>query len=118
MRLHSSFAMPRLSKTIFAAALMAGSSEAVAQPHMIGLAGQSCATWTANRPTSGGGLGLLYQQWVFGFFSGASYADPNHDPLNGVDVAAITTWMNNYCEQNATARIADAAVAFVRAHRP
>ena len=47
----------------------------------------------------------------------ASYADPDHDPLSGVDAAAVTNWFNDYCRDNATARLVDAAVAFVRAHR-
>jgi hypothetical protein len=107
-----------LAKTVFALVLMIAATEAVAETRLVGVAGQSCATWTAN-PPSGGGLGLLYQQWLFGFLSGVSYADPDHAPLTGVDAAAITTWVDKYCQENGgSARIADAAVAFVRAHHP
>ena len=111
--------MRRLSQAVFALVLTAAATEAVAETHLVGVAGQSCQTWTANPPTSGGGLGLLYQQWIFGFLSGVSYADPDHAPLTGVDAAAITTWVDNYCQENGgSARITDAAVAFVRAHHP
>ena len=34
------------------------------------------------------------------------------------DAAAVMTWLGNYCQGNAAARLADATVAFVRAHRP
>ncbi len=68
-------------------------------------------------PASGGGIGILYQQWVYGFLSGVSYADPDHDPLKDVGGAAITTWVDEYCRENATAHIGEAAIAFVRAHR-
>ena len=83
---------------------------------MIGLGNQTCATWTAN-PAATSGLGQLYQQWALGFLSGVSYADPDHDPLGGMDAAVVTNWFNDYCRDNAAARLADAAVAFVRAHR-
>ena len=82
---------------------------------MIGMGNQTCATWTANPPIEG--VGLLYQQWALGFLSGASYADPDHDPLSGVDAAVVTNWFNDNCRDNATARLVDAAVAFVRAPR-
>jgi len=112
--------MRRLSQAVFALVLTATATEAVAETHLfVGLAGQSCQAWTANPPTSGGLLSLLYQQWIFGFLSGVSYADPDHAPLTGVDAAAITTWVDNYCQENGgSARITDAAVAFVRAHHP
>ena len=85
--------------------------------HMTGLGNQTCEAWTAN-PVSGGGLGLLYQQWIFGFLSGVSFADPDHDPLKDMDAAAVMTWLDKYCQDNAAARLADAAVAFARAHHP
>jgi hypothetical protein len=48
-------------------------------------------------------VGQLYQQWAFGFVSGVSFADPNHDPLSNVDVATIASWFEDYCRDNATA---------------
>ncbi len=110
--------MLRLSRAFVTCVALTASTEVLAETHLVGIAAQSCETWTANRPTSGAGLGLLYQQWLFGFLSGASFADPDHDPLNGVDAATITAWADKYCQDNAAARIADAVVAFVRAHRP
>jgi hypothetical protein len=104
-----------LFRAILAASLVICSAEAFAESHMIGLGNQTCATWTANPPIEG--VGLLYQQWALGFLSGTSYADPDHDPLSGVDAAVVTNWFNDYCRDNAAARLVDAAVAFARAHR-
>ena len=72
---------PILSRSILTASLVICSAEASAESHMIGLGNQTCATWTANPPIEG--VGLLYQQWALGFLSGASYADPDHNPLGG-----------------------------------
>ena len=84
---------------------------------MIGLGNQTCATWTANPPATSG-LGQLYQQWTLGFLSGVSFADPKHDPLSNLDAATVAVWFEDYCRDNATARLVDAATAFVRAHQP
>jgi hypothetical protein len=108
---------PFLFRAIVAASLILTSSEApLAQPHMMGLGNQTCATWTANPPV--GGIGLLYQQWILGFLSGVSHADPHNDPLSDIDAGAVTTWLNKYCQDNSTERLVDAATAFVRAHHP
>jgi hypothetical protein len=64
---------------------------AAARAAMVGLGNNDCGTWTSNNPANGG-VGLFYQQWVFGFLSGASHADPDHDPLKGVDAPAICGW--------------------------
>jgi hypothetical protein len=104
------------SRTILTASLlMIGCADAFADSHIVGLGNQTCGTWTAN-PTAAGGVGVLYQQWLFGFVSGVSVADPSHDPLSNLDVAAITLWFDDYCRNNPAARLADAATAFVRAH--
>jgi hypothetical protein len=95
---------------------MVGSAGAVAAT-MVGLGGQSCQTWTTNTPAQGG-VGLLYQQWVFGFLSGTSNADPDHDPIKSIDVPAIMLWLDDYCQHNPEARLTDAAKAFVQAHHP
>jgi hypothetical protein len=108
---------PLLSRAMLIASLMISSAEALAETHIAGLGNQNCEAWTAN-PVSSGGLGVLYQQWLFGFLSGVSFADLNHDPLKDMDVAAVTTWLGNYCQDNATARLVDAAIAFVHAHHP
>jgi hypothetical protein len=84
---------------------------------MVGIGNNDCGTWTFNDPAKGG-VGLLYQQWVFGFLSGASRADPDHDSLKGVDAPAIMQWMGDYCQHNPNVPLADAAAAFVQAHRP
>ena len=97
--------------------MIISAAEALAQTHIAGLGNQTCGAWTAN-PVSGGGPGLLYQQWIFGFLSGVSFADPNHDPLKDMDAAAVRIWLDNYCRDNAAARLVDTAGAFVRAHHP
>lgn len=106
--------LPVLSRAILLFSLIS-STTAIAETHMLGLVGQTCATWTANPPASGG-LGLFYEQWVLGFLSGVSYAHPDHDPLNGMDAWVVRGWVDNYCHANPAANMADAATAFVRAH--
>ena len=71
----------------------------------------------SNNPMQGG-LGLLYQQWVFGFLSGVSYDGPSHDPLKGMDAPSIMQWLGDYCQRNPTVNIAAAASAFAQAHHP
>jgi len=109
--------LPLLPRAILTASLMTGSATAIAETHTIGLVGQTCQTWTANPPFDGG-LGLLYEQWLLGFLSGVSYADPDHDPLRGMEAGAVTSWIDDFCRDNRAAHVADAAVAFVRAHAP
>ena len=109
--------MPLLFRTILAVSLMAGSA-AAARAAMIGLGNQDCGTWTTNNPAKGGGVDLLYQQWVFGFLSGASQANPDRDPLKGIDAPAIMEWLDDYCLHHPQAALADAAMAFVQAHHP
>lgn len=109
--------LPFLSRAILTASLMICSARAFGESQMVGLGNQICATWTAN-PLVTGGVGLLYQQWIFGFLSGVSVADPNHNPLSNLDAATITQWFDDYCRDNSTVRLVDAATAFVRAHGP
>jgi hypothetical protein len=108
---------PYLTRAILTASLMMCSAEVFAESHMIGLGNQTCATWTANPPATSG-VGQLYQQWALGFLSGVSFADSNHDPLSNLDAATVSPWFDDYCRDNATAHLADAAIAFVRAHQP
>jgi hypothetical protein len=108
--------MPLLFRTILTASLMTGSVTA-AQAAMVGLGSQDCGTWTSNNPARGG-VGLFYQQWVFGFLSGASQTNPDRDPLKGIDAPAIMEWLDDYCLHHPQAALADAAMAFVQAHHP
>jgi len=108
--------MPVLFRAILIVSLAVGLTTA-ARAAMVGLGNQDCGTWTSNNPAKGG-LGLFYQQWVFGFLSGASRVDPDHDPLKGVDPPAIMQWLDDYCQHHPDVALADAAAAFVQAHRP
>ena len=83
----------------------------------VGLGNQDCGTWTTNNPAKGG-VGLFYQQWVFGFLSGASQTNPDRDPLKGIDPPAIMEWLDDYCLHHPQAPLADAAATFVQAHHP
>ena len=108
--------MPALFRATLIALLMI--SSATPRANTVGLGGaRDCGTWTRDNPAQGG-LGLLYQQWVFGFLSAASHADPDHDPLKGIDVAAIMQWLDEYCQHSPNVPLADAATAFVQAHHP
>jgi hypothetical protein len=90
---------------------------AASRAAMVGLGNNDCGTWTSNNPANGG-VGLFYQQWVFGFLSGASRVDPDHDPLKGVDAPAIMQGLDEYCLHHPQVPLADAAAAFVQAHHP
>jgi hypothetical protein len=107
---------PHQSRAILTSCLTISSAEALAWSN-IGLGDQRCGAWIENNPSTSGLAGLLYQQWVFGFVSGVSYADPDHDPLKGTDAVAVTKWFDDHCRDDTAARLGDVA-AFVRAHRP
>lgn len=85
---------------------------------MLGLGGQSCGAWVANNPTSNpSGIGLLYQQWMFGFLSGAIYSHRDgREPISTEGAAAVSHWIDDYCESNPQANLAEGAIAFVQAH--
>ena len=109
---------PYLSRAILTASLMMCSAEvSAAESHIIGLGNQTCATWTAN-PSATSEVGQLYQQWAPGLLFGVSFADANHDPLSNQDAAIVTSWLDDYHRDDATAHFADAAIAFVRTHQP
>ena len=108
--------LPFLSRAILTACLTISSAEALAESN-IGLGNQRCGAWIENNPSTSGGVGLLYQQWVFGFLSGVSYADPDHDPLKGTDVGTVTRWFDDHCRDDTAARLIDVAIAFVRAQQ-
>jgi hypothetical protein len=109
--------LPFLSRAILTVSLIISSAGALAETN-IGLGNQRCGAWVENNPSTSGGVGLLYQQWVFGFLSGVSYADSDHDPLKGTDAGAVTKWFDDHCREDTAARLVDVAIAFIRAHRP
>jgi hypothetical protein len=109
--------LPFWSRAILIAALVIGSAEARADMPALGLGNQRCGTWTANNPANGG-IGLLYEQCIFGFLSGVHYADPDHDPLKGMNGREVTKWIDEFCQNDSAALLQDAAIEFVRTHRP
>jgi hypothetical protein len=74
-----------LARAILIASLMisCACTKALAQIPMIGLGGQRCGAWTANISSDSGGVGLLYQQWIYGFLS--SSAERDLDLLKEID---------------------------------
>ena len=104
-----------LARAILIASLMTVPvTKALAQTPMIGLGGQRCGAWTANG-SADGGVGLLYQQWIYGFLSSSAERDP--DLLKDIDANVIKGWLDNYCANNSAERFLDAAKAFVRERR-
>ena len=106
-----------LCRAILTAALATGSAEALADTPRLGFGDQRCGAWVQNNPASGG-VGIFYEQWIFGFLSGVRYADPDHDPLKGLDRPAVMQWLDEFCQQDTAASLQEAAIAFVQAHRP
>lgn len=109
--------MPFLCRAILTAALVTGYAEALADTPRLGLGDQRCGAWVTNNPAMGG-VGLSYEQWIFGFLSGVRYADPDHDPLRDLDGPAVRAWLDEFCQQDTAASLQEAAIAFVHAHRP
>ena len=85
---------------------------------VLGLGGQSCGAWVTNSPTKNpSGIGLLYEQWVAGFLSGVIYSQPDgSEPIATMGAAAVDQWMDDYCKSSPQAKLAEAAIAFVRQH--
>ena len=112
-------AFKHLLRTMVALVLMMlGAAEAAGPPNMAGLGGQKCGTWTANGASAASsGIGMLYQQWIFGFLSGVVFTDPDHWP-GGVVVEQANRSIDAFCENDPEATIASAAVDFVRKHQP
>jgi hypothetical protein len=106
-----------LARAILIASLMisCACTKALAQIPMIGLGGQRCGAWTANISSDSGGVGLLYQQWIYGFLSGLSSADARL--LKDIDANAVKTWLDNYCANNSAELLVDAARAFASDRR-
>lgn len=83
---------------------------------IIGSGVSSCGSWTESR-RYGGYDRSGDEQWLVGFLSGIGYAgDPSDDPLGGLDAQAVWGWIDNYCQQNPTLSIEDAAKAFYHFH--
>src|SRR5271165_5076667 len=98
-----------LCRAILTAFLAISSAAARADMPGLGFGNQRCGTWTANNPAEGG-VGLFYEQWIFGFLSGIRYADPDHDPLKGMDDHAVTKWIDEFCQNDSAALLQDAAI--------
>ena len=77
----------------------------------------TCEAWTAarrdpNRPDAG-----LNEQWVVGFLSGIGFmALGELDPLHGADDQFVYDWVDAYCRNNPSEKIADAASRLIQQH--
>jgi hypothetical protein len=100
-------------RAILIASLVVAGLTTAARAAMVGLGNQDCGTWTSNNPAAGG-VGLFYQQWIFGYLSGASHADPDRDPLKGVDAPAIMQWLDDYCCSGLTTTVSTTPTFLLR----
>jgi hypothetical protein len=77
----------------------------------------SCGLWTHFRTQPDDLVTFTYESWVQGFLSGIGYIGPlGANPLGGMDVMDVLTWIDGYCRKNPLDRVAEAAAAFYRAH--
>jgi hypothetical protein len=84
-----------------------------------GAGGDSCEAWTAARRNR---QAFSFEQWVLGYavgiadgYYGAS-GRKDINPLHGIDVQGVWTWIDNYCHDHPLEKVFDAAYAFVDAH--
>ena len=81
-----------------------------------GLGRNSCGTWTADRGDPKTLKTYVDTSWVLGFIAGAAVFGADRDPGKGLDNQAIYAWIDNFCREHPSSKIADAAAAFVEAH--
>ena len=77
----------------------------------------TCESWTAARRNPNGLDASLNEQWVVGFLSGIGFmALGELDPLHGVDDQFVYDWVDAYCRNNPSEKIADAASRLIQQH--
>ena len=112
----------RLIPASVAICVLAGASlqSASAQSQRyIGFGDANCSLWTAERtwaaerkiPSSP--LMLWMEYWVLGFVSGSNWASTGLD-LASFDGDFITSWLDNYCQQNPRETFHAAVVALTK----
>ena len=103
--------------TVLAILSVVGTTAQASDFSLIGVGQQSCAEWISARQQEGDPESYQQQSWVLGFLSGIGSADlKGVDPLNGMNATAVAGWIDFYCHSHPQERIANAAIAFVRAH--
>ena len=85
-----------------------GRSQQPGQRTIYGAGADSCGTWLAERKTS-----AWFQdgEWILGFLTAANrFANV---PPRHTDSAAITVWVDNYCQANPLEDLVEAATALL-----
>jgi hypothetical protein len=84
----------------------------------LGSGATSCGKWNVNRQSQNDDLAYMDRSWVLGFLSGMGFvgATTGINPLHGLDSAAVTSWIDNYCWSNPLIGVDDAAIAFFKVH--
>ena len=83
---------------------------------VVGSGAGSCGTWLEDRRTPKSEIAHMDYSGVLGFLADTAYEGAQKNPLNGMDSAGISAWIDNYCRANPTQNISDAAAAFSEAH--
>lgn len=96
-------------------ASVAGSPILAAEPkyETQGVGLESCGSWLEARNSNSSDM---MEQWVLGFASAATFlisAAKNESVGYSTDVNGMLYWVDNYCRENPTQAIQQAAVAFV-----
>jgi len=77
----------------------------------------SCGTWTQDRLLGRDSVrASIDEQWVLGFIVGQEYvisADADKNYTINTDSNGIFGWVDNFCQQNPTSQIVDAALNFI-----
>jgi len=59
----------------------------------------TCGAWTEARANKASPLVVQLRNFALGFVSGANFHYEN-DFLKGIDVDAVSAWLDNYCQQH------------------
>jgi opacity protein-like surface antigen len=79
---------------------------------LLGAGTASCGSWTETRRTNGY---FQHSGWVQGYLTAYNAMLPGVvDLTEGIDVAGIMGWMDNYCNKNPLNNMDDTAAALVK----
>lgn len=77
----------------------------------------SCIQYQADRAADDA-LHFINLNWVKGFITGINYMRMEENKKaqigTGLDLDALTLWLDNYCVQHTSAKLSDAAVSLVK----
>ena len=101
---------------IAAIVLMSWGQPAAAQGvDVFGYGARSCGAWTEARRTGGSSQRYQREQWVSGYVTAANrYLGNLTGGIGGIDYEGLMGWIDNYCRDNPTMSLHNAARYLVK----